>query len=75
LPLPQLYAARLNGTNLALTFGTLPGEIYQVQSKDHLADTNWNLVGSAVPGTGANLEVDDNTTGHPERYYRLLIQP
>jgi hypothetical protein len=73
LPLPQLRAARLVGTILPLSFSSMPGQTYQVQYKDRLADPSWTPLNSAVPGTGGVLEVDVDVSTHNQRFYRLVV--
>ncbi len=72
LPLPELSTGRPAGTILPLSFNTLRGQTYQVLYKNSLSDPCWTPLNVPVPGTGGVLEVSDDMTGHPQRFYRLL---
>jgi len=58
-----------------ISFGTLPGQQYQVQFKNSLTDSTWTSLGGIIPGTGSPVSVADDMTGHPQRFYRLLALP
>jgi hypothetical protein len=74
-PLPQLAAGRPVGSMLPLSFSSLPGQTYQVQYKDRLADPTWTPLNAPVPGDGGEVEVDDDMSGHDQRFYRLVVMP
>jgi hypothetical protein len=70
---PQFtYAAAGNNGQIQITFSTLPGQNYQVQFKDSLADSAWTSLGGSIAGTGAPQTVSDDMTGSLQRFYRLL---
>jgi len=60
---------------LQISFNTLPGRNYQVQFKDQLTDPAWTALGATVSGTGAALNIYDEMSGRPQRFYRLLALP
>lgn len=49
-------------------------QMYQVQYRPNLSDTNWFAVGSPVLGTGTNC-VTDGITGKQQRFYRITRVP
>lgn len=72
---PKLGIASING-GVRLTFATLPGRSYQLQSSLNLG--TWSPFGTptitpanAAPGL---LQIDD-TSGLPKRFYRMVISP
>jgi hypothetical protein len=72
---PKLGIASING-GVRLTFATLPGRSYQLQSSLNLG--TWSPFGAptitpanAAPGL---LQIDD-TSGLPKRFYRMVISP
>jgi hypothetical protein len=73
---PQ-FARAAAGSNgqIQITFNTLPGQNYQVQFKNNLADSSWTSLGGSIPGTGSPQTVSDDMTGSPQRFYRLLALP
>jgi hypothetical protein len=76
LPLPQLGQVHLDGFgNLSLSFGTLSGQTYQVEYKDNLDDLVWTPLGAPVAGNGGTLQVNDDMSGQPQRFYRLVVLP
>jgi hypothetical protein len=75
LPVPQMVFGSPSSGILPLTFGTLPGQNYQVQYKDDLSDPSWTALAPAVLGTGGVLEVDADMTGQSQRFFRLVVLP
>jgi hypothetical protein len=57
---------------MQIMFNTLPGQHYQVQFKDHLADATWTTLGGIMSGTGSSQTVSDDKAGSSQRFYRLL---
>jgi hypothetical protein len=64
-----------NNSQIQISFDTLPGQHYQVQFKDNLADSSWTSLGGTVSGNGSSTTVSDDMTGSPRRFYRLLAWP
>ena len=66
----------LDAGGLRLTFPTLLGKRYQLQSTAALSPTDWQNVAapSLHAGTGANLLVTLSATGATERFYRVVVQ-
>ena len=66
-----------NGANqdFRLTFATLNGRTYRVESSDDLATQNFTPLGPDVTGTGANVLITDASavTLHPQRFYRVRV--
>ncbi len=74
-PPPSLTAVGSGGSNISLSFGTVPGNSYQVQYKDNLEDLSWTALGVPIPGNGGMATFQDDFTTHPQRFYRLLVMP
>jgi len=73
---PQFSGVSTTGDGqMRISFNTLPGQHYQVQFKDHLADAAWTALGGIISGTGSPLTVSDDMVGSPQRFYRLLALP
>jgi hypothetical protein len=66
-----LTAARASNTT-SLSFQTMTGFSYQVQSKDSLSDATWANVGAAVGGDNTVHTVTD-TTSVKGRFYRAAV--
>ncbi len=63
-------------TNGALTFGwtSTAGQLYQVQYKTNLAQTNWINLGAILNATNSATTVSDPTT-NAGRFYRVQMLP
>ncbi|MDX6766432.1 MAG: alpha-amylase family glycosyl hydrolase [Candidatus Methylacidiphilales bacterium] len=69
-------SATLAGTPVSgfdITFPTLSGLTYQVQFSNSLTPTDWQPLGSPVPGDGNNQTVTDSGTLPGRRFYRVLV--
>jgi len=49
-------------------------QMYQVQYRTNISDTNWFDFGSPLPGTGTNC-VSDGINGQQQRFYRIVRVP
>jgi hypothetical protein len=58
-----------------LFFTTLPGQKYQVQFKNNLADGLWSSLGGIIFALSSSTNVYDDMLGLPQRFYRLMVSP
>jgi hypothetical protein len=69
---------RISGFGMAsadvwLSFNSVWGRTYRVESTDHLPPT-WNVLTNNVPGTGARFEtIDGGGASLPQRFYRAVM--
>jgi hypothetical protein len=70
---PVLIVTKL-GNQYVLTFPSVAGQIYQVESKTNLTLAGWTPVGSTINGTDGLLNVTNTITG-PQSFFNLLITP
>ncbi len=68
---PELSVTYL-GNRYVLTFPTLIGQMYQVESKTNLAAAGWTAVGGPTAGTGGIMNVTNNFTV-PHSFFELQI--
>ena len=68
-----IISPTVSGTTFRLTFATDAGRTYIVESVTAIPSTNWQTF-TNIPGTGSNVMAQDNTTGAPQRFYRVLTQ-
>lgn len=74
--LPPIGTVSLIDNNtVRLSFTVVQGRSYQVEYKTQLDDPVWLPLGSPVEATGPELIVDDDLTGQPQRFYRLVALP
>ncbi|MGA9779592.1 MAG: tandem-95 repeat protein [Verrucomicrobiia bacterium] len=71
--LPQLNSAVLAGSQITLSWPTIPGQNYQLEYKDNLTAPAWTLVFGPVPGTGNSIIVTNNFGASPQRFFKLVI--
>jgi hypothetical protein len=75
-PPPQFGAGQPDGNGqVNLLFSTLAGRSYQVEFKDNLTDFSWTALGGPVTGTGNPVQIQDNLSGHQQRFYRIFVLP
>jgi fibronectin-binding autotransporter adhesin len=61
------------GSTFTMVVQSLSGHNYQLQRSPILPAANWQNVGTAKPGTGADISLTDSSTGR--MFYRLQISP
>ena len=77
LATPNISAIHWNGTNVNVSFTSLPLGLYSVQWSSNLAAANsWNTLANNVAGTGTNVLISDPSAATaPARYYRIQTPP
>lgn len=61
---------------IAITFTTVAGKKYRLESIDDLGGTVWSTVADNISGTGANITVtDDGALLQLQRFYRVMLLP
>jgi chitinase len=76
LATPKISAIQRNGTNVQLSFTSLPLGLYSVQWTSNLALPWWNTLTNNVAGTGTNVLITDPAPAtEPARFYRVQTPP
>lgn len=68
----RIVQTSLGGGIFSVTFPTVPGRTYQLQSSPDLADP-WTDVGSAAGGTGGNVTLPVTVTGFSRYFFRVTV--
>jgi hypothetical protein len=70
---PLITPMEKTGTNVLISFTTLPGGFYSVESRDNLDTGTWTVVTNNVAGTGDIVQVmDRNIAGATKRFYHVV---
>ena len=72
---PELSDFRLNGNQFTFSFQTIPGQDYQLESKDDLTSGDWIPVGAAIVGTGGSIALTTDVSLSAQRFYHLRLVP
>jgi hypothetical protein len=72
---PQLSVHGLEGTNFVLTWPTIDGERYEVESTTNLSGGNWLAVGAVMTGTGGPLSITNAAGASPQSFLRIRVLP
>ncbi len=70
----RIVQTSLGGGIFSVTFPTVTGRTYQLQSSPDLADP-WTDVGSAAGGTGGNVTLPANVAGFSRYFFRVSVAP
>jgi hypothetical protein len=62
------------GNQYVLTFQSVSGQAYQLQSRTNLALGSWSSLGGSINGTGGTVNVT-NTITVPQSFFQLQITP
>jgi hypothetical protein len=74
---PQLAGAKVsvNGTEqFVVSFPTITGQMYQLEYKDNLSAATWTPLGDSVAGNDAMVDVTNNISASPQRFFRVEVQ-
>jgi len=69
----QLSGVSLNGSQLTLSFPSVPGASYQLEFCDELVANTWTPVGPAAPGTGGLVLLTGEVTAPGARFYKVRV--
>lgn len=73
IPSPNPSLSQTGSSAVSLTWNSLSGMVYQVQSSTNLLSTNWSNL-STNTATGPALSVTNVISPGPRRFYRVLLQ-
>jgi hypothetical protein len=64
------------GTAVRVSFPTVTGKTYRLESRDDLVSGSWNVLTDQVFGTGSTLQITDpSAAGLAKRFYRVVVEP
>jgi autotransporter-associated beta strand protein len=73
-PVIDNYISSAGTTNATIRWSSVNGISYQVQYKNDLNDTGWNVLGS-ITATGSSASIiDTNNPPAAKRFYRVVVQ-
>ena len=72
---PVIQTLTQRGGLLTLTWPAIVGQMFQVQFKSDLGQTDWSNLSSAIPATNATMQAFDAVGPNARRYYRLVRLP
>jgi len=62
------------GGGFTVTWGSLPGSVYQVMSKNNLSDPAWKTLSGNIVATSTTTSwTDTSTAGVPQRFYSVRL--
>ncbi|HWQ93338.1 MAG TPA: immunoglobulin domain-containing protein [Clostridia bacterium] len=70
----RISAATRSGADLVLTWESVPGQGYQVQSRQSLTTGDWVNEGAVIQASGATTSFTNDTAGASSRFYRIRGQ-
>ena len=71
-PPPIILTAALSGTEILLSFQSVSNQSYDIQYKNALSNSSWDLLESVV-GTGGTLIIGTSVTNSDQRFYRVRV--
>lgn len=74
----RVIAIARSANDLALTFASVPGKTYRIETKDDLTQSSWTLLEDQVVAalnTASTQIIDTGAAVLPRRFYRVAIEP
>jgi hypothetical protein len=75
IPGPVFQSVTRTNNTIALTWSTMSGLVYQVQSTASLTPTNWSNVGGTMTASGSTLSASEAIGTATQRLYRVRLVP
>lgn len=73
-PPPMILSMGLTNQIVTVTWSSVAGAIYGLQSNTDLTGTNWVNVGSSLTATGSTTSQTNFIGNVPQQFYRVLLQ-
>jgi hypothetical protein len=71
---PGITGVSRSGANILISFTSVAGRLYRVESKEGLAGLSWAVVADNLPGTGAVVTVTNaGVANQLSRFYRVKL--
>ncbi len=65
-----------SSSDVTVTWASVAGKTYRIDSKDDLSQANWNLVQDQIVAAGASTAITNpGATALPHRFYRVALEP
>jgi len=74
-PIPTIQGIAQAGNTITLTWSTVQGGLYQVQSTTNLAEANWISLGNPVAAASGSASASDTAGADAQRFYRVVLLP
>ena len=71
----RILSVRLTGRGSYVTFESIPGRRYQVQTRDVLVGGGWRTIASDLTASTSVTQFLDRTAVEDIRFYRVLLLP
>jgi len=72
----RISAVARNTNGFDLTFASIAGKTYRVETKDSVLLPNWTLFSDQIFATGTSTTISDpGAAGLAQRFYRATIEP
>jgi RHS repeat-associated protein len=72
---PVFQSITRTDSTVSLTWSSISGRAYQLQSKDDMSSGTWSNVGSSAIATGSSITASDSQSPINQRYYRVILLP
>jgi hypothetical protein len=75
LPKPEFLSVTRTNNTVALTWSTMSGLVYQVQSTASMTPTNWSNLGGTLTANGSKMSASNAIGTATQKFYRALLVP
>ena len=72
---PVFQSITRTDTTVSLTWSSISGRAYQLQSKDDMSSGTWSNVGSSAIASGSSITASDSQSPINQRFYRVILLP
>jgi hypothetical protein len=72
---PLFQSVAWSNALVSLTWSAISGQVYRVQFKTNLGDSNWTDLAPDVSATGSSAVMSDEVGSTAQRFYRLMLVP
>jgi RHS repeat-associated protein len=72
---PVFQSITRTDSTVSLTWSSINGRVYQLQSKDEMISGTWSNVGSQAMATGSSITLSDSQSPVNQRFYRVILLP
>jgi hypothetical protein len=75
IALPDIQNVRQSGSSIIFTWSATTNQMYQIQYKTDLTQSNWTTVGSTLTASNSTMTVSEPIGTNARQFYRVVLLP
>jgi hypothetical protein len=75
IALPEIQSVRQTGSSFTFIWSATSNQVYQIQFKTNLAQSNWTTVGGTLTASNSTITASEPIGTNAQQFYRVVLLP